>query len=223
MTTQFTLKAESTSESAKYLMIVLNPNSITKQERNYKDYFPVAWKFKPSPIEVEYKKQDLVVMCQEMKSGNVVASADSQEILKRGEIFSIQMQDDMQRVMREDSHVDDHTAVIRTDLNVTTIVGLGSSARAFLTVPVPPKESISCTYDVEFAIVPVKTNVSEGTQQTQGVYHKLWFFFRLKDVKDPMISFTYGGSELKPKGFTVKEHKSSSPVFGNKSTSEYEP
>ncbi|KFH66136.1 hypothetical protein MVEG_08237 [Podila verticillata NRRL 6337] len=156
MTTQFTLKAESTSESAEYLMIVLNPNSIAKQERNHKDYFPVTWK---------------------MKSGNMVASADSQEVLKPGEFFSIQMQYDMERVIREDSHVDDHTAVIRNDLNVATFVGLGGSARAFLTMLVPPEESISFTYDVEFATVPVKPNVSEGTQQTQGVYHKPWFSF----------------------------------------------
>ena len=230
--TEFHLTVTSTSPNVEHLMIVLNPSLIALTGTNYETYYPVVWKIlqftsnssslglpqKSRPIVVDYYS-DITAVLQEITDENIVNSADYQAVVRQGEEFLVHSLGGSQySLVDSGKDIKGCSTAVNNPNSRTFDIGLGDKkGNSYLTLELASQNTLTFTYDAEFAVVPVGVTVQDSTKLVSGSVLRPWFSFKLSDLGTEYPSFTFDGTELvDAKGFVkITPHPSDEVVFGN--------
>ncbi|KAG0342320.1 hypothetical protein BG005_002753 [Podila minutissima] len=224
--TKFNLTVKSTSKNVERLMIILNPSLIAPTGKIYETYYPVAWNVleftsnkdgerTPQPGIVKFEVS-LTAILQKIISGNIVQTGSYQQVHEGGDVFEIQLDEDLPDLVKSKERREDFTATIYNTQQDPYYVGLGDKdGNSYLTMQAKSGIAIGFKYTPEFAVVPIGKTV-QGSKFTTGTALKPWFSFMLDDVTDTAPSFTYDGMNLTNlSGISVTNHTAIEPVFGS--------
>ncbi|KAG0042703.1 hypothetical protein BGZ89_006776, partial [Linnemannia elongata] len=204
MVKAFNLTIINSAPTEQLIMIVLNPNLMTQQpESIYKKCFPVIWQvhdFAPSSehgcLLLKFDSIVNVVLQDKTKDDEIYAKA---RLPVRGkEKFNIAKLDmgDYGLIGVNDGH-GPIGAYIYNPFQTSFDVGLADDqGKSYLTMELPAKESLTFSFEVEFAVVPLTQVFKVQSKLKDGVTQRPWFSFKLADLKMEDISFHFDGNKI---------------------------